>query len=203
MKYTTLMLAGLLALIMTTTTALSNKAKIDSKAPDFTLTDVNGNTHSLSDFEGKFVVLEWINFQCPFVVKHYKSGNMQKLQKKYTASNVVWLSICSSAPGKQGHLDNARIIELLNEHKAAPTAYLVDETGDVGRNYNAKTTPNMYIIDPDGMLIYAGAIDDIKSTDTDDVPIAKNYVAEALDAALDGKSVPTKVTDPYGCSVKY
>lgn len=190
-------------LLLAINISASDKAKIDEPAPDFTLTDSNGNEHSLSDFKGKYVVLEWINFGCPFVKKHYNSGNMQELQKKYTGKDVVWLSICSSAEGKQGYFEDAEINEQLNEKNAAMTAYLIDESGEVGHMYNAKTTPHMYIINPEGVLVYAGGIDDKPSTDEDDIETAKNYVSTALDALMSGNEVTNKVTKPYGCSVKY
>lgn len=180
-----------------------NKAEIDKPAPDFELTDVNGTKHKLSDFRGKFVVLEWINFDCPFVKKHYESENMQKLQEKYTSQGVIWLAICSSAPGKEGNLSKDEIKKRSEKYKAKFTAYLIDESGDVGRLYSAKTTPHMYIIDKQGTLIYAGAIDSIRSTDKSDIDKAENYVSKALNEALSGKSISTKVTQPYGCSVKY
>lgn len=176
---------------------------IDKPAPDFTLKDTEGKKHSLSDYKGKYVVLEWINFGCPFVKKHYESGNMQMLQKKYTEKDVVWLSICSSAPGKEGHHSAEEIEKQLKEWEAAQTAYLIDEKGKVGRMYGAKTTPHMFIINPEGNLIYAGGIDDIPSTDTDDIAKAKNYVAAALDAAMSDKEIADQSTKPYGCSVKY
>lgn len=180
-----------------------NKAEIDKPAPYFELTDVNGVKHKLSDFRGKYVVLEWINFNCPFVKKHYDSKNMQKLQDKYTQQGVIWLAICSSAPGKEGHLPKDEIKKRSENYKTKFTAYLIDESGDVGRLYSAKTTPHMYIIDPQGTLIYAGAIDSIRSTDKADIEKAENYVSKALGEALAGKPVSTKVTQPYGCSVKY
>ncbi|MDZ7267466.1 MAG: thioredoxin family protein [candidate division KSB1 bacterium] len=183
--------------------AFAGDIAIDKPAPNFTLKDVEGKSHSLADFKGKFVVLEWINFDCPFVGKHYRSGNMQKLQQTYLQKGVVWLSICSSAPGKQGHFTAEGIKKRLAEAKATPTAYLIDEDGTTGKLYGAKTTPHMFIIDPKGTLIYAGGIDDIRSTDMADVAKAKNYVAAALDEALAGKPVTQKVTTPYGCSVKY
>lgn len=183
--------------------AFAGGLEIDKPAPNFTLKDVEGKSHSLADFKGKFVVLEWINFDCPFVGKHYRSGNMQNLQKTYTAKGVVWLAICSSAPGKQGHFTAEVIKKRLAEAKAAPTAYLTDEDGTVGKLYGAKTTPHMFIIDPKGTLVYAGGIDDIRSTDVADIAKAKNYVTAALDEALAGKPVTEKVTTPYGCSVKY
>jgi len=181
----------------------SDKAEIDKKAPDFKLKDTNGKEHSLSDFKGKYVVLEWNNFGCPFVKKHYNSKNMQQLQKKYTGKDVVWLTINSSAPGKEGHFSSEELNKKIKEQDANMTAYLIDEKGTVGKTYGAKTTPHMYIVNPEGTLVYAGGIDDIASTDTDDIKKAKNYVAAALDAAMAGKKIETKTSQPYGCSVKY
>lgn len=181
----------------------SDKAEIDKKAPDFKLKDTNGKEHSLSDFKGKYVVLEWNTFGCPFVKKHYNSKNMQQLQKKYTDKEVVWLTINSSAPGKEGYASSEQLNKSIKEHGANMTAYLVDGSGTVGKTYGAKTTPHMYIVNPVGTLIYAGGIDDIASTDTDDIKKAKNYVAAALDAAMSGKKIETKTSQPYGCSVKY
>jgi len=178
-------------------------AKLDSPAPEFTLVDSEGSRHSLSDFKGKWVVLEWVNYDCPFVRKHYGSGNMQKLQKTYTGKGVVWLSVCSSAPGKQGHFSGSELKERIAKEKGAQTAYLVDEEGTVGKAYDAKTTPHMFIVDPKGTLAYAGGIDDIASTSQDDIARAENYVSMALDAALAGKPIATKGSKPYGCSVKY
>lgn len=178
-------------------------AKVGESAPGFTLVDANGNEHSLSDFEGKYVVLEWINYDCPFVKKHYDSGNMQSLQKEYTGKDVVWLAINSSAPGKQGNYSNEEINKRSSDHNANFTAYLVDASGEVGKSYGAKTTPHMYIVNPEGTLIYAGGIDDKPSTDTEDIATATNYVKAALDAAMNGEEVEVKVSQPYGCSVKY
>ncbi len=180
-----------------------DKAKINEAAPEFELTDSKGNTHALSDFEGKWVVLEWVNFDCPFVRKHYDSGNMQTLQKTYKGKEVVWLSICSSADGKQGFFDGEQLTERLEEENLASTAYLIDKEGKVGKMYGAKTTPHMFIINPEGNLIYAGGIDDKRSTDVDDIKDAKNYVAMVLDAAMAGKKIPVQSTKAYGCSVKY
>jgi peroxiredoxin len=191
------------ALIFSVSLSASEKAELDKPAPDFTLTDTNGKTHSLSDFKGKYVVLEWINFSCPFVKKHYNSGNMQKLQKVYTDKDVIWLSICSSGKGKQGYMESEEINKELEARKAAMTAYLIDASGKVGKMYGARTTPHMYIINPKGVLVYAGGIDDIASTDTDDIEKAKNYVSVNLDRLLEGKEVDTKVSKPYGCGVKY
>jgi peroxiredoxin len=178
-------------------------AKIDAPAPEFTLTGSRNQTVSLSDFKGKLVVLEWTNNECPFVRKHYESGNMQKLQRDYTAKDVVWLSIVSSAPGKQGHVTGDQAEELTRSRKAAPTAVLLDPTGKVGQSYGAKTTPHMFIVDKEGVLRYAGGIDSIKSTDQADVKTAKNYVAQALNELLAGKPVSEPATAPYGCGVKY
>jgi peroxiredoxin len=176
---------------------------VGSPAPAFTLTDTKGKQHNLADFKGKYVVLEWVNFGCPFVKKHYESGNMQATQKKAVDRGVVWLSVCSSAEGKQGHMDAADWNEQIAERKLASTAVLIDESGAVGKTYGAKTTPHMYIVNPDGVLIYKGAIDDKPSTNKDDIPGARNHVLAALDESMAGKPVSTASTTPYGCSVKY
>ena len=178
-------------------------AVVGKPAPAFTLTDTQGKQESLADFSGKYVVLEWINHECPFVKKHYGTGNMQKLQKKYVDAGVVWLSINSSAPGKQGNYEPAKWNEVTAEAKASPTAVLLDPDGTVGRAYGAKTTPHMYVIDPKGSLVYAGGIDDKPSTDPDDVAGARNYVDAALGEALAGKPITVASSTPYGCSVKY
>jgi len=178
-------------------------AKIDAPAPDFTLADIDGKTHKLSDYRGKFVALEWHNPDCPFVRKHYDSGNMQKLQSQWGKKGVVWLTICSSAPGKQGYYEAQDVEKQMKKSKSAATAYLRDTDGKVGRLYGAKTTPHIFVINPDGVLIYAGAIDDKPSTKQADIKGATNYVQACLDAATSGKVVATKATAPYGCSVKY
>lgn len=175
----------------------------DKPAPDFTLPAADGQSHSLSDFKGQYVVLEWVNFQCPFVRKFYDVGKMQELQKHFTDDGVVWLSICSSAPGKQGYLSASEAQAALNAEQAVPTAFLLDPEGDVGRLYAAKTTPHIYIIDPEGTLIYQGAIDSVRSTDSSDIEGATNYVVATLEAAMAGKAVQEKETRSYGCSVKY
>ena len=172
-------------------------------APEFTLKDSNGNDVALSRHQGKFVVLEWLNYDCPFVNKHYNSGNMQSLQKAYTGKGVTWLSIISSAPEQQGYYEAADVNRLNAEKKASPTAILLDPTGQVGKFYGAQTTPHMFIIDPKGILVYQGAIDDIRSTNPDDVAKARNYVSAALEEAMAGKPVSTPSTKSYGCSVKY
>jgi peroxiredoxin len=194
-----------IALVMTAAPMMRGWAEvsIDSAAPEFSLTDHRGNPHALSEHRGKVVVLEWINFDCPFVKKHYETGNMPRLQREYAEKGVVWLSICSSAPGKQGHLANKAISKRLNDYKAKPAGYLIDADGTVGRLYGAKTTPHLFIVDQEGMLVYAGAIDDKPSTDKNDVAAAHNHVVAALDEILAEAPVSRKVTVPYGCSVKY
>lgn len=172
-------------------------------APDFTLTDINGQSHSLSQFKGKIVVLEWVNHGCPFVVKHYSGGNMQKLQETYTGKDVVWLSIASSAEGKEGYQTADQWKATVAEKGSKATATLLDADGKVGKLYGAQTTPHMYIIDAAGNLIYQGAIDDKPSTEASDIPNSKNYVSAALDEVLAGKSVTDSTTKSYGCSVKY
>jgi peroxiredoxin len=191
------------AIALTIAQPLFAGATVDEPAPNFTLVDSKGKTHSLADFKGKFVVLEWVNYDCPFVHKHYGSGHMQKLQNMYRAKDVVWLSVCSSAPGKQGYFKGKELSERMEKEKAAPTAYLIDSDGKVGKMYDAKTTPHMFVINPKGILIYAGGIDNIRSTDLDDIQKARNYVQAALDEALAGKQVSTKWSQSYGCSVKY
>ena len=179
------------------------QAENGKAAPNFTLKDSNGNDVSLYQFQGKYVVLEWLNHDCPFVMKHYNSGNMQNLQKTYTGKGVVWLSVMSSAPGSEGYYEAADINRLNTERKASPTAILLDPAGTAGKLYGAQTTPHMYIIDPQGVLVYQGAIDNIRSTNPDDVAKAKNYVSAALDEVMAGKPVSTPSTKSYGCSVKY
>lgn len=178
-------------------------AIVGKPAPAVQLKDTDGKTVRLSEFKGKYVVLEWVNFQCPFVRKHYGSGNMQELQKTYTEKGVVWISICSSAPGKQGYVTGPEAETLIEERGAVPTRFLLDPKGVAGKAYGAKTTPHMFVIDPKGILIYNGAIDDKPSTSPDDVPTASNYVAAALLEAMAGESVEVAATQPYGCSVKY
>jgi len=178
-------------------------AEIGKPAPDFQLRDVNGKIHNLQDYRGKTVVLEWINFDCPFVVKHYSSNNMQNLQQEYVEKGVIWLAVCSSAPGKQGHFEKGEILKRISDSKAKMSAYLIDEDGVTGKLYGAKTTPHMYIINNYGNLVYQGAIDDIKSTDVEDIKKSKNYVKNALDLLLNGREAVTSTTTPYGCSVKY
>ncbi len=174
-----------------------------AEAPDFKLTDITGVERSLSEFAGKFVVLEWTNYQCPFVRKHYDSGNMQELQRTYVAKDVVWLSVNSSAPGKQGHYTPEEWQKLSVERGVASTAILLDPDGRVGKTYGAKTTPHLFVIDPSGRVIYEGAIDDRPGTDPAEIPQATNYARQTLDRALAGEPLEEAQTIPYGCSVKY
>lgn len=204
MKTTLLLFTLALVAHVTAAPALANRGVgIGEQAPAFTLTDAHGQTHSLSDYSGQYVVLEWLNHDCPFVVKHYNSGNMQQLQQSYTEKGVVWFSVISSAPGEQGYLEPDEAVAITAEKGAHPTAVLLDPEGTVGRAFDARVTPHMYIIDPEGNLAYMGAIDDIRSTNVDDVPRARNFVSEALDLLMAGNAVETTVTQPYGCTVKY
>jgi peroxiredoxin len=172
-------------------------------APEFRLTDIDGKPRKLSDYRGKYVVLEWFNSECPFVQKHYESGNMQVLQTKFTGQGVVWLGINSTSPKHSNYRDPARSQAILKEWKSSPTAFLLDPDGKVGQQYGARTTPHMYVIDPKGTLVYVGGIDDKPSVSARDIPGAKNYVAAALDEALAGRTIGTPSATPYGCSVKY
>jgi alkyl hydroperoxide reductase subunit AhpC len=200
MRLTTVLL---LSLALLAGPAGATTPKVGEAAPAFSATDSHGKTVQLSDFRGKFVVLEWTNNECPFVKKHYSSGNMQALQKEAVGEGVVWLSIISSAPGNQGHVDGARADALTKERGAMPTAVLLDESGTVGRAYEAKTTPHMFLVDPQGKLLYMGGIDSVPSADAGDIASAKPYVKLALEQALAGRPVTEAVTKPYGCSVKY
>jgi peroxiredoxin len=177
--------------------------KVGEPAPDFSATASDGKTYHLGDFRGKFVVLEWHNNGCPYTRKHYESGNMQRLQKEWTAKGVVWFTVISSAPGTQGYMTADAENAYIGRMNAAPTAALLDPTGNLGHLYDAKTTPQIVIINPQGIMIYDGAIDDHPTPDANDIPSSKNYVQEALSDALSGKPVPNPATRPYGCSVKY
>lgn len=193
----------LLGLILESGVLAAAEAVVGGPAPEFSLPDAAGQTRSLSEFKGKFVVLEWFNNECPFVGKHYGSGNMQRLQAAYTGKGIIWLTVVSSAPGKQGHLLPPQAQAVIRQRQSHQTALLLDPDGTVGRRYGAKTTPHLFIINPEGMVIYAGAIDDTPSTDPADIPTAVNYVQRALDEALDGRPVSVSKTASYGCSVKY
>lgn len=178
-------------------------AKVGEPAPNFTITDTNGKEFSIEGHKGKIVVLEWTNHECPFVVKHYSGGNMQGLQKKYTDKGVHWVSVISSAPGKQGHISAEKANELTASRDAHPIHVILDEDGAIGQAYGAKTTPHMFIVNAEGLLAYEGAIDDKPSTNAADISGAKNYVSQALDELLAGKEVSEASTGQYGCSVKY
>ena len=178
-------------------------ATVGQKAPDFTLTDTAGKTVRLSDFKGKHVVLEWHNPGCPFVRKHYDSANMQALQKEANTKGVVWLAINSTETGHPDYLAPPKLGQWMVQQKAAASATLMDENGSVGKSYGARTTPHMYLVAPDGLLIYAGGIDSIPSARTEDIKTATNYVRQGLSEALAGKPLSQATTRSYGCSVKY
>ena len=199
-----LLTAGLLVSCAEQAVAFDTPApEVGKAAPAFSVADTNGQTHSLEQYRGKWVVLEWLNHGCPFVRNHYDTGTMQALQKKYAAEGVVWLSIVSSAPGKQGHYSNERANELTREKDAAPHAVLIDETGTIGRAYQARTTPHMFVIDPDGEIVYMGGIDDTATTNADRLKTAQPLVDIALGEAMAGKPVTVASSQPYGCNVKY
>jgi peroxiredoxin len=181
----------------------ASAVKVGEPAPDFQATDSNGQVHKLSNERGEFVVLEWHNNSCPYTQKHYESGNMQRLQKEWTGKGVVWFTVISSAQGQQGYVTAQQENDYLKQMKASPTAALLDPQGDVGRLYSAKTTPHMFVINPAGVLIYDGAIDDKPTTEQSDIAGAKNYVSQALEEAAAGSQVSTPTSRPYGCSVKY
>ena len=178
-------------------------ARVGAPAPAFTSTSTTGAGVSLAAYRGKIVVLEWTNHECPYVRKHYDTGNMQGLQKDATGQGAIWLTLISSAPGTQGHVSAAQADELTATRKAVPTSVLFDPTGVVGKAYGATNTPHMYVIDPNGTLAYAGAIDNRPTSRKSDVPGAQNYVREALQAVASGQPVKTPVTRAYGCTVKY
>jgi peroxiredoxin len=197
-------LAGIaaLAVALAPVTAAA-QAVVGSAAPGFTATDSHGQSHSLDQYRGKYVVLEWHNQGCPYTKKHYASGNMQSLQKEWTAKGVVWFTVISSAQGEQGFQTDAQENAYLEQMHAAPTAVLMDAQGKVGHLYDAKTTPEMYVIDPQGKLIYEGAIDNRPTPDVSDIKGADNYLSDALTEAMAGKPVAHSYTRSYGCSVKY
>jgi peroxiredoxin len=183
-------------------TAIVGAARVES-APAFTLKSSTGKDISLDDFKGKYVVLEWWNYGCPFVRKHYDSKNMQTLQRQFTSEGVVWLTICSSAEGKQGYVSLETADAQMKKESGAPTHILLDPNGTVGKLYKAKTTPHMFLISPKGEVLYQGAIDSIPSANPEDIKKAENYLVKAYKEALDGKPIATAKTQPYGCSVKY
>jgi peroxiredoxin len=190
-------------LFISTSLFAIDSPSVGSAAPGFSLSDAKGKTHSLADYKGKFVVLEWFNPECPFVKKHYGSDNMQKLQEEYTGKGVVWLTIDSSAPGKEGSLTAEQAEKVMSSWKTHQTALLLDPEGKAGKTYGAKNTPQMFVINPDGKIVYEGAIDSKASPNPADIPTSKNYVRIALDESMAGKAVSNPNTKPYGCGVKY
>lgn len=181
---------------------LTAAPQVGAPAPDFTVIDSKGNSHSLKDFAGKNLILEWTNHDCPFVKKHYQ-GNMQALQAQMTAQDMVWLSVISSAPGKQGHVSGEKADELTASRSAVPTAVVFDEAGTMGKAYDAKTTPHMYVIDKAGVLQYMGGIDSIPSAKVEDIANATPYFANAASAVAQAEKPDPAITRPYGCSIKY
>ena len=177
--------------------------RVGEPAPAFEGMDTGGNVHRLADYRGKTVVLEWTNHDCPYVRKHYGAGNMQAQQREAAAQDVIWLSVISSAPGKQGHVSPAEADELTRNRNAAPHAVILDSEGTIGQAYEARTTPHMFIIDGAGKLVYMGGIDSITTANPDDIPGATQHIRVALQEIAAGKPVSTPVTKPYGCSVKY
>jgi peroxiredoxin len=198
-----MMSAATAAILLVAAGPSQAEPKVGALAPAFTAVNSDGKTVNLNDYRGKTIVLEWTNDGCPYVRKHYGSGNMQALQKKWTDQGIVWLSVISSPPGEQGFADGARANSLTTERKAVPTLVLLDPKQQVARAYGATSTPHMYIIKPDGMLAYAGAIDDKPTSRTADINGAKNFVDEALSELKAGKPVSTPATRAYGCVVKY
>jgi len=197
-------IAALCFSIVTLGAPLANAApQIGQPAPDFTATDSKGHSLSLSQYRGKTVVLEWTNAECPYTRKHYSSGNMQSVQTLAQKNDVVWLSVISSAPGKQGYVNGAAADALTRSRGAVPTAVLLDPSGSVARLYQAKTTPHMFVIDKNGTLQYMGGIDSIATADISDIAHAEPYLKEAMLAVVQGSPVTHAVTRPYGCSIKY
>lgn len=177
--------------------------QIGEAAPNFTATDINGETVSLTDLKGQKVVLEWTNHECPYVIKHYDTGNMQKVQKATMDQGARWITIVSSAEGKQGYVTTEQAATILEETGAQVSAKILDESGAIGKMYDAKTTPHMYVIDENGVLVYAGAIDSNPSPRHETVEGAENYVLAAVSSLASGDPVETPSTAPYGCSIKY
>src|SRR4030081_1512973 len=189
--------------LVTATLFATDVPPVGSAAPDFSLADAKGQTHSLSQYKGKYVVLEWFNPECPFVKKHYGSDNIQKLQREYTGKGVVWLTIDSNAPGTEGNLPPEQAQKVMASWKTKQTALLLDPESNVAKLYGAKNTPDMVVISPEGKIVYEGAIDSKASPNPADIPSSTNYVKAALDESLAGKPVSNAQTKPYGCSVKY
>ena len=200
---TTTFVAAAIAVAIAAAPITTHASKIGAPAPNFKGTDSKGAVHNLSDFKGKWVVLEWHNEGCPYVKKHYGGQNMQRLQKEWTAKGVVWLTILSSASGQQGHMEPAQANAYFAKQHATPSAILLDPSGEIGRLYDAKTTPHMFVINPEGVLVYNGAIDDKPTSEQADLATASNYVSAALTEGMAGKAVTTATSRPYGCGIKY
>ncbi|MEY2585763.1 MAG: hypothetical protein QOD80_1789 [Verrucomicrobiota bacterium] len=199
----TKLFAAFVTLAASTALFAADSPAVGTNAPDFSLTDSKGKTQSVSQYKGKYVVLEWFNPDCPFVKKHYGSGNMQKLQAEFTGKGVVWLSIDSSAPGLEGYLTAEQANAKITDWKTKQTALVLDPDGKAGRSYGAKNTPHMFVINPDGKIVYEGAIDSKATPNPSDIASSTNYVKVALEESLSGKTVSNANTKPYGCSVKY
>ena len=189
--------------LIATAVLASDPPPVGSAAPDFSLTDAKGTTHALSQYKGKYVVLEWFNPQCPFVKKHYGSDNMQRLQREYTGKGVVWLTIDSNASGTEGNITPEQAEKIMASWRTKQTALLLDSDSTVAKLYGAKNTPDMVVVNPEGKIVYEGAIDSKASPNPADIPSSTNYVKAALDESLAGKAVSNPQTKPYGCSVKY
>ena len=203
-KFISFLTLPLLSVIALTLSTVVNAAPtIGDAAPDFTVADTNGNSVALSELRGKTVVLEWTNHECPYVKKHYGSGNMQALQSEAVSDDVVWVSVISSAQGKQGYVDATQANQLSTDRKASPSHILLDPQGELGQLYDARTTPHMFVISAEGQLAYMGGIDDKPTADKADIEGANNYVRAALSEVKEGKAVSTSTSRPYGCSVKY
>ncbi len=199
----TKLLTALLTVAVSTALFAADSPAVGTNAPDFSLTDSKGKTQSVSQYKGKYVVLEWFNPDCPFVKKHYGSGNMQKLQEQFTGKGVVWLTIDSNAPGLEGHLTADQANAKMTEWKTKQTALVLDPDGKAGQSYGAKNTPHMFVINPEGKIVYQGAIDSKATPNPADIANSTNYVKVALEESLAGKTVSNASTKPYGCSVKY
>src|SRR3954451_16667614 len=199
----TKLLTALLAIASSSALFAADSPAVGTNAPDFSLTDSKGKIESVSQYKGKYVVLEWFNPECPFVKKHYGSGNMQKLQDEFTGKGVVWLTIDSSAPGLEGNLTAEQANAKMTEWKTKQTAFVLDPDGKAGRSYGAKNTPHMFVINPEGKILYEGAIDSKATPNPADIANSTNYVKVALEESLGGKTVSNANTKPYGCSVKY
>jgi peroxiredoxin len=199
----TKLLTVLCTLAASTALFAADSPAVGTNAPDFSVADSKGKTQTVSQYKGKYVVLEWFNPECPFVKKHYGSGNMQKLQEEFTGKGVVWLSIDSSAPGKEGHLTAEQANAKMTEWKTKQTALVIDADGKAGQAYGAKNTPHMFVINPEGKIVYEGAIDSKATPNASDIAGSTNYVKVALEESMGGKTVSNANTKPYGCSVKY